>query len=100
MVSRTSEETVCQSHHQPMPKALPLDHPACTQDGMLAMTPFIAWPPRALKEALGPLSSCGEFLLYLWGGLRGTQGTPLHTGFLEGLSQGLHPLGGKVHTFI
>lgn len=98
MVSRTSEETVCQSHHQPMPKALPLDHPAYTQYGMLAMTPFIAWTPRALKQALGPLSSCGEeFLLYLWGGLRGT---PLHTGFLEGLSQGLHPLGGKVHAFI
>lgn len=35
--------------------------------------------------------------MYLRGGLRGTQETPLRTGLLKGLIQGLNPLGGKGH---
>lgn len=86
---------------RPVPTALPLDHPVCAQDGKLALSlhPFITWTPGALKQAR---HRCGDDSphLYLGRGLQGTQGTLLHTGLLEGLPQGLSPLGRKGHAFI
>ena len=62
-----------------VPRDLPLDHQLCTQDGKFALSLSITWTSRALKQVPGLLGRCGEEL-YLGGGLRGTQGTPLHTG--------------------
>ena len=87
-VKRVTEDTVYQSHHQPMPTAetapqsvprdLPLDHQGCTQDGKLLYLHPITWTPGVLKQVSGPLGRCGEEFsrLYLGGNLRGTQGTP------------------------
>lgn len=62
-----------------VPRDLPLDPQVCTQDGKFSLSLSITWTSRALKQVPGLLGRWGEEL-YLGGGLRGTQGTPLHTG--------------------
>lgn len=62
-----------------VPRDLLLDPQVCTQDGKFSLSLSITWTSRALKQVPGLLGRWGEEL-YLGGGLRGTQGTPLHIG--------------------